>query len=428
MRPDAKPVEIGVARGRGPGGRAGENPHFRPDPPVRRGLEHFADRHEGAAVPAVAEAAARRRVDGDPQVDPAGRRGEARQLLFRLAPVRPPIDDVGEAQAPGRAEQAEQRVIVAEDRQRRALAHGGRREFERGGRGELRARELLEEEIRGVVDVVPRRPAVVAPRRRRHAGEPQPARPRRQRAPARPGIGVPLPLRAQRGTVEFVRSLGHRDRPAAADVRLRMDQRRLPPAVGVRMDADRGPVVRPPDHRLQVDHAAEGPAVLEMQEPILPRRGVDPGALMGAVDRGPAAGEDDAVFVGAGEVAGAKHGLIAARDPAGWREDVVIAVALVEFRALERGPVRDPVAVDDRDAGVRHRGAVRGQLVEGEQIRDSRAALRPGVDEIELAIVVPERAGVDEPPARLDQPRQATRRRPDRRRSSDRARGRGPDR
>ena len=72
-------------------------------------------------------------------------------------------------------------------------------------------------------------------------------------------------------------------RPATSG--LRNVAHRLTCAVAVRVPADHGPVVAP-GHRLEVHDPAVGAEVLEVQEPDSPAGGVDPGALVRAVDVG----------------------------------------------------------------------------------------------------------------------------------------------
>ena len=81
------------------------------------------------------------------------------------------------------------------------------------------------------------------------------------------------------------------------------------------------------------------------------------------------------------------------------REDVVVAVALVELRAFDRRVVL--AAVEDHRALVGHAAAVGAQRVDVQHAVEPDAAVRPRVHEVHLPVVVPERAGVDPAPGLL---------------------------
>src|SRR4029079_9116106 len=117
-----------------------------------------------------------------------------------------------------------------------------------------------------------------------------------ERKPSVLRIGLPLPLHSQARSVELVARVRCRARAGAAINGQSIRVNRLAHAVAVRIDADDGPVITP-THRLQMDDAPVGAAVLKVYEPRIARRGLDPAALVRSVDRRAAASEDDAVFV-----------------------------------------------------------------------------------------------------------------------------------
>ena len=260
----------------------------------------------------------------------------------------------------------------------------------------------MQQEIRRVVPTVGRGRAVVAGGGRADAVQAQETGARGEREPGGLRVGVPLPLQPELRPVERVGGLRHGDRSGAADAGFSIRENGLAGAVAVRVEADDGPVVMP-GHGLEMHDAAEGAAVLEMKKPILAGGRVDPRALVGAVDGGAALREHDAMLVGAVEMFRAEDRLVAGRDTAGGREDIIVAVALVEFRAFERAPAGDFVGVDDDLARVQGLAAVGAEPAQRQEVGDARTALGPAVNEIELAVVVPEGAGIDQAPAGKDE-------------------------
>ncbi len=156
------------------------------------------------------------------------------------------------------------------------------------------------------------------------------------------------------------------------------------------------PAVGVPRHGLQVQNPAEDAAILEVQEPVRAVRGLDPGALMRAVHRGRSLLEHDPLLIRAEGVPGAEGRLPPGRHAARRREDPVPAVALVELGSLERDVAGQRVAVDHRASGARSVGEVRFHGDHGEGVLAARATRCPAVHEIGVAVVIPQRAGIDD--------------------------------
>ena len=91
-------------------------------------------------------------------------------------------------------------------------------------------------------------------------------------------------------------------------------------------DADVRPAVRLPRHRLQVRHTPVQPTTLEVQEPMLPLRRLDPRALMRAVRLAAALFEYDLGLIWAENTPAAQAHLPPRRDAARGRKDVVPSV------------------------------------------------------------------------------------------------------
>ena len=121
---------------------------------------------------------------------------------------------------------------------------------------------------------------------------------------------------------------------------------RLPHTIPVGIHADERPAIGPPGHRLEVQDAPVGALVLEMEEPVLPFRGIHPGALMRAVDGTRRPGHHDALLVGAERVVGPQDRLPARGHAAGRREDVILPVPLVELRPFDGRLAQMPVIHD----------------------------------------------------------------------------------
>ena len=149
--------------------------------------------------------------------------------------------------------------------------------------------------------------------------------------------------------------------------------------------------------------ASKGSVVLEVQEPRLAARRFDPASLMRAVHHGPALAQDDAVFIRAEDALRAQHSLPTCLDAAGRGKHVVVSVAFVHLRAFHRGMVG--VAIEDDLALVEQPGRVWLHAVQAEHAVDPCPALGERVHEVGVAIIVPERAGVDPALGLLDEDR-----------------------
>ena len=127
-----------------------------------------------------------------------------------------------------------------------------------------------------------------------------------------------------------------------------------------------------------MNHTAEGLQLLEMKEPVLTARSVNPAALMRAVDVAHALHHHNLRLVGAIHVLRTQCQLPAGGYAASWGEDVVIAVAGIHLRTLYR------VVHVLRECGIRH--VVRAVV---SQHRHPRHAVRLGVQTLD------EQGGVD---------------------------------
>ena len=153
--------------------------------------------------------------------------------------------------------------------------------------------------------------------------------------------------------------------------------------------ADDGPVVFPADG-FEMQDASVGSAGLEVNEPSLTVFGLNPAALMWAVDVRAALCEDGSVLVWSVDGFGAKDCLSAGAYTSEGSEDVVVTVPLVELWTFERGEIVG--IADDLLAFVEDGLAVGRHAMEYE-----RACTFFGVHEVCVAIVVPEGAWVFEP-------------------------------
>ena len=142
-----------------------------------------------------------------------------------------------------------------------------------------------------------------------------------------------------------------------------------------------------------------------MQEPVLARGGVHPAALVRAVDRRFPLRQHHFPLVGAVDVFRPQRQLPAARHAAGGGEDVVVAVALVELGALDGGVLRVPV--EHQRTIVQQAGSIRIHAAYQQRASHGRTAGGEGVHEVGLAVVVPERTGIDPALSAFDQQRRA---------------------
>src|SRR5690606_17487222 len=158
------------------------------------------------------------------------------------------------------------------------------------------------------------------------------------------GVRLPGPGRAGNSVYEVVAS-GDGAVQLLRAVRARILEHRLARAA-VDSLAHQGPAVVAPCHRLEVHHAPEGPAVLEVEEPVAAVGRRHPGALVRPVHGSGSLLEHVAFFVRTKDIPRTEYGLPAGGDASGRGEDPVPPVALVELRALDRAPALDVGAVD----------------------------------------------------------------------------------
>ena len=140
------------------------------------------------------------------------------------------------------------------------------------------------------------------------------------------------------------------------------------------------------------------PAALEVDEPVAAIRRRHPRALMRPVDAAVPLPQDDSVLVLAVNPPTAQHRLPARRHAARGSKDVVPAIPLVDLRAFNRRVICRAVEQEFVLAdGVR---AVRAHREDTDSALEPDAAVRVGVDDVRPTVVVPERAGVNQPFAR----------------------------
>ena len=206
-----------------------------------------------------------------------------------------------------------------------------------------------------------------------------------------------LPLKVE--SVRFVRRFGTAVIPFIVGdirhpVRGRPTADRCSAAVSVRILSDYRPAILLPFHRLQVHYASVSPLVLEMNEPVGALRSIHPSSLMRSVDGAFRRSHDYLLLIRAEGVIGAKHCLPARPDSACRAEDIILPPALVHLGSLYGRlgfmPVEYHTGRTDEFRAVRRHG------------RNEHDALEPGAGacgcmaQVGLAVIVPQRAGIDE--------------------------------
>jgi len=127
-----------------------------------------------------------------------------------------------------------------------------------------------------------------------------------------------------------------------------------------------------------------------------------------AVDITVALRHDDARFIRPVDAARAEHRLPAMLDATGRGEHVVPARVLVQLRPFQRAVARQRVAIDDDLAGAVEQAApVRRHAAQRQHIVEAGPALGPGMDQVSLAVVIPQRGRVDDALAGQEQVRRA---------------------
>ena len=234
-----------------------------------------------------------------------------------------------------------------------------RAERQPGRHGEPLSRELLRKQVRAVPQTLVR-PFLF------HRIQPY-APLRQRRMPIRRRNGRILPFEADAvGTVRgLVISSG-----GGAGVEKSIRPHWLPDPVPVGVLPDQRPAVGPPGHRLQMDDTPVGALVLEMEEPVLSGRSIDPGALVRAVDRTRSPGHHDPFLIRAEGMVGPEDRLPARGHAARRREDVILSAALVELGPLDGG-LRQVAVIDDARRS-QQTGAVRCHRRDEQDTLDSR--------------------------------------------------------
>src|SRR5512134_552292 len=113
---------------------------------------------------------------------------------------------------------------------------------------------------------------------------------------------------------------------------------------------------------------------------------------MRSIDVSLSAIHDDAVFVWAIDVFCAQYCLPSGSDASGGRKDVVITVAFVKLWSFDRWMVGS--AVEHCFAVVEKFRAVGTHPINRENTLYPRAAVGPGMDQVRIAIIVPEWSGI----------------------------------
>src|SRR6185503_4367416 len=114
---------------------------------------------------------------------------------------------------------------------------------------------------------------------------------------------------------------------------------------------------------------------------------------MWSINEGGPAIHDDAVFVRAVDVLRTQHSLPAGSDAARGREDVVVAVTFVELWSFDRRMVN--AAVEHHLPLVEQFGSVGTHAVNREDAFYAGPAVGPCMDQVRIAVVVPERRRID---------------------------------
>ena len=177
---------------------------------------------------------------------------------------------------------------------------------------------------------------------------------------------------------QAIRSLGSGDQPvlqlvridAGIEIRHRPGANRLTDTVTVGIFTDHRPAVSPPPHRLEVDDPAIGFLVLEMQEPVLTGRRIDPGALVRTIDGARRRCHDDFFFIRSQDVVRTQDGLPTRRNAARRRKQVILPVPFVQFGPFYGRLGR--MSVVDNPGRTQQTGAVRCHR------RHQEDALQPG--------------------------------------------------
>ena len=203
-------------------------------------------------------------------------------------------------------------------------------------------------------------------------------------------VGVPLPLLAERAAVELIALLGIND---GGGVRRGFAVAQY----GFALLPHHGPAGGPVD-RLQVDDAPIGPLVVEVEEPVLAKRRVNPGTLVGAIDVGGALPHHALPFVGP-KGRTASHGQLPTHGHAPCRAHYPVpTLAGVELRAF--GGVVLLSAVKHDAGAADGAGAVGRQFANGQHRVETGARRCPTVNQIAAPVVVPQWAGVNHALAR----------------------------
>ena len=201
-----------------------------------------------------------------------------------------------------------------------------------------------------------------------------------------------LPLEAKVDAVELV-IFGRLEFARRWQIRLLPLGHSIATSVAIGIVAYHKPVVDPLG-RLQMHYATISVLVLEVEEPVFAILRIDPRTLMRAVDLRLALREADIFLIRAIRVLRAEFDLPAVLHAARRTHYIIIAVALVELRALDGRLVLVAVIDDARGAndlralGV-HRSNEKHRL-------HARTRAGASVAQVSLAVLVPQRAAVNQ--------------------------------
>ena len=146
---------------------------------------------------------------------------------------------------------------------------------------------------------------------------------------------MPLPLRREYISVEFVAFLRCTDGIYLSYIRLFVGHYRFAATVTIFVDTDYRPVIHPL-HRLQVNKATISAYILKVEEPVFSGRSVYPSSLVRSIDGRITLRQYSSPFIRTIHIFRTEYYL-----PTGWHtacrmEDIIIAVPFIKLRAFTR--------------------------------------------------------------------------------------------
>src|SRR5690606_6174652 len=205
---------------------------------------------------------------------------------------------------------------------------------------------------------------------------------------------IPLPLQTQLLIRKRVTGSRHFDWETL--YRFTMARNRFAYASGVDVLPDLWPVIIPA-HGLQMQDASVNAFVLKMKKPVIPLRCLHPGALVRTIHWRVALLQHDAVFIRTVNIFCAEDTLPARRYTTRRRKDVVVTITLVKFWPFQCAIFRQLIAVDyDGCFIIQNVARVRRHTTQRQLVADSGTTRSPGMQQICIAVVVPERCGINQ--------------------------------